>query len=75
VHQVLWRAGLAGQQPRGPQQAWRRFGRPVPNDLWQIDATQVILEGGAKAWMIGIIDDHARYAIVARGPAERRPIS
>jgi transposase InsO family protein len=66
IHQVLRRAGLVGDQGRRRRLAMRRFERPVPNDLWQIDATQVALAGGTRAWVIDILDDHARYAIGAR---------
>lgn len=34
-------------------------------DLWQIDGTQVSLADGSKAWIVDLIDDHARYAIGA----------
>lgn len=45
--------------------AWRRFERYAPNDLWQIDGTQVLLTDGSVAWVIDILDDHARFAIGA----------
>ncbi len=66
VHAILRRNGLVGEQPRRRQLALRRFERPVPNDLWQIDATQVALADRTKAWVIDILDDHARFAIAAR---------
>lgn len=36
-----------------------------PNDLWQIDGTQVALADESLVWIIDILDDHARYAIGA----------
>jgi hypothetical protein len=33
--------------------AWRRFERYAPNDLWQIDGTQVELADGSKACPLG----------------------
>jgi hypothetical protein len=58
VHQILLRNGLVGVQPRRCNRAWKRFERPVPNDLWQIDATKVRLADTSKAWVIDVIDDH-----------------
>jgi transposase InsO family protein len=45
--------------------SWRRFERYAPNDLWQIDGTQVALADGSAGWVIDILDDHARFAIGA----------
>ena len=47
--------------PRRTLPAWRRFERYAPNDLWQIDDTQVALGDGSVAWVIDILDDHARF--------------
>jgi transposase InsO family protein len=66
VHAILRRHSLIGDQGRRRQLALRRFERPVPNDLWQIDATQVALADKSKVWVIDVLDDHARFAIAAR---------
>jgi transposase InsO family protein len=66
VHAILRREGLIGEQPRRRQLAMKRFERPVPNDLWQIDATQVALADKSKAWIVDVLDDHARFAIAAK---------
>ena len=63
VHQILVRNGLVGIQPQRRSRSWKRFERPVPNDLWQIDATEVRLADQSKAWIIDVVDDHARFAI------------
>jgi hypothetical protein len=52
------------QPPRRPKPT-KRFERAMPNDLWQIDATQVKLAGGERAWIVDILDDHARYLLAA----------
>jgi hypothetical protein len=39
--------------------------RAVPNDLWQIDATEVRLADSSKAWVVDVVDDPARFAIAA----------
>jgi len=50
VHQTLRRNNLVAPQPRRRQRADKRFERETSNDLWQIDATQVVLRGGEEAW-------------------------
>lgn len=66
IHRILQRNSLI--TPRDRRRAaptWRRFERYAPNDLWQIDGTQVELDDSSKAWIIDILDDHARFAIGA----------
>jgi len=41
VHQALRRNHLVAPQPTRKPKALKRFERETPNDLWQIDATQV----------------------------------
>ena len=65
VHRVLSRHGLVNRQKQRTPKAWKRFERHAPNDLWQIDGTQVALADGSKAWIVDLIDDHARFAIGA----------
>ncbi|MDJ0441441.1 DDE-type integrase/transposase/recombinase [Rhodococcus qingshengii] len=65
IHRVLQRNGLVSASPRRSPRTWRRFERYAPNDLWQIDGTQVELGDGSKAWIVDLLDDHARYAIGA----------
>ena len=65
IHRVLQRHGLVlAQQHRAPKE-WKRFERQAPNDLWQIDGTMVALADGSKAWIVDLLDDHARFAIGA----------
>lgn len=65
IHRVLQRHSLIVPQPRRNPRTWRRFERHAPNDLWQIDGTQVALADNSKAWIVDILDDHARFAIGA----------
>jgi transposase InsO family protein len=65
IHQVLRRNHLVADQPKKRPKATRRFEREVPNDLWQIDATKVHLEGGQEVWIVDALDDHARYLLAA----------
>src|ERR1700712_3233977 len=64
IHRVSQRNSLiTPRERRRAVPAWRRFERYAPNDLWQIDGTQVELADDSKAWIIDILDDHARFAI------------
>src|SRR5438093_4635578 len=63
IHQALRRASLIADQPRKRPKATKRFVRPVPNDLWQMDAMAVKLTTGAVAHLVGVLDDHARYLL------------
>ena len=65
IHQVLRRNGLVAAQPPRRPRADTRFEREISNDLWQIDATQIPLGNGTKAWVVDLIDDHSRYLLAA----------
>jgi transposase InsO family protein len=70
VHQVLVRNGLVATQPRRRPTAGKRFEREIANDLWQIDATEIVCADDTKAQVIDLIDDHSRYLLAAiAGPA------
>lgn len=63
IHQALLRNGLVERQPRKPLLATRRFERPVGNDLWQIDATELRLASGRKVAIFDLLDDHSRFLL------------
>ena len=65
VHQVLRRNHLVAAQPPHTHKAYKRFERECPNDLWQIDASQVSLAAGEEAWVVDCLDDHARLCLCA----------
>ncbi|WP_169592666.1 IS481 family transposase [Antrihabitans stalactiti] len=65
IHRILQRHGMVTAPIRRAPRTWRRFERFAPNDLWQIDGTQVELVDASKAWVVDLLDDHARYAIGA----------
>lgn len=71
IHQALRRNQLVPAQPPRRPRADRRFERPFANDLWQIDATRVLLSGGEPAWILDCLDDHARYRLCLSGPNRR----
>ena len=71
IHQVLRRNHLVADQPPRKPKALRRFERDISNELWQIDATEVVLVDQTKSYVFDLLDDHSRYllaAIVAPSP-------
>jgi transposase InsO family protein len=65
VHKALKRNYLVAPQPPRRPRADKRFEREVSNDLWQIDATRVLLADETPVWVIDLLDDHARYLLGA----------
>lgn len=64
IHRALKRNDLVNPQPRKkPRSTFIRFERPVPNDLWQMDDTEVELNSGERVKVLSIIDDHARFLL------------
>ena len=76
IHQTLRRNYLVADQPRKkPRKLLRRFERDEPNDLWQIDATEFSLKDRKRAYVIDVIDDHARFLLAAVACRFRDPAS
>lgn len=65
IHQALKRNYLVAPQPPRRPRARKRFEREVSNDLWQIDATRVLLGDETPAWIVDLVDDHARFLLAA----------
>jgi transposase InsO family protein len=65
VHVVLVRNHLVAPQPSRRDPARLRFERAHPNDLWQIDATRILLADEHPVWVMDLLDDHARYLLAA----------
>jgi len=65
IHRALQRNRLVAPQPPRQPKASKRFERELANDLWQIDATQLRLAGGEPAWIVDVLDDHARFLLAA----------
>jgi transposase InsO family protein len=65
IHQALARNHLVAARPARRRRAEKRFERALANDLWQIDATRVVLAGGKPAWIVDCLDDHARFLLSA----------
>ena len=65
IHQALKRNYLVAPQPPRRPRANKRFEREVSNDLWQIDATRLLLADRTPVWVVDLLDDHARYLVGA----------
>jgi transposase InsO family protein len=69
IWKVLREHGRVHESPaRQGRRVYNRFERDDPNDLWQVDIMDHRLEGGTgpKVWLVTILDDHSRRALVSR---------
>ena len=64
INRILSRHGLAESNPRKrPRSSYRRFSYARPRDCYQIDATEVILAGGATVVVFEVLDDCTRMLV------------
>jgi transposase InsO family protein len=66
IHRALVRNNLVAVRPSRPRPATQRFERASPNELWQIDATRLLLADETEVWVMDMLDDHARFCLAAR---------
>jgi len=69
IWRELQRRGQIVPQPRKrPKSSTMRFEADRPNELWQIDATQWVLDdpSASTVEIINIIDDHSRFVVASR---------
>ena len=66
IHRALVRNHLIPLSPARQRPATQRFERTSPNDLWQIDATRLLLADETEVWVMDVLDDHARFCLAAR---------
>jgi transposase InsO family protein len=64
IGRILERNDLVAKRKSKPK-ASTRYERSAPNELWQIDATQITLSDGVEVWIIDVLDDHSRYLLEA----------
>jgi transposase InsO family protein len=78
VYRVLVRNKLIEPgSRRRRRQDYKRWERPVPMQLWQLDVTaSAFLAGGTEVKIVTGIDDHSRYCVIARAVlrATARPV-
>jgi transposase InsO family protein len=64
IHKIMKRHGLVDPEPKKrPKSSYRRFAYARPRDCYQIDATQVVLAGGAKVVVFEVLDDCTRTLV------------
>ena len=67
---LLQREGRIDAQASAQHQAWQRFERALPNELWQMDFKgHVPLSRGGRCHPLTILDDHTRYLLALRACA------
>ncbi len=68
IYRALVRAGLIAARRRRRRKAdYRRWERPAPMELWQLDVMgRVFLADGTELKVTTGIDDHSRFCVVAR---------
>jgi transposase len=72
INRILARHGLVSPRPRKrPRDSYRRWERPGPMQLWQIDIVGGVMiadqrTGGLReAKIVTGVDDHSRYCVIA----------
>ena len=64
VGMILRRAGVIAPEVSAQHQAWQRFERAQPHELWQMDFKgDVALSRGGRCHPLPILDDHSRYVV------------
>jgi transposase InsO family protein len=64
ITRILHRHGLISRDATEKHQAWDRFERTEPNDLWQIDYKgDFLLANGTRCYPLTLLDDHSRYSL------------
>ena len=66
VWRILKRQGLITPEPhKRPKASFVRFEAELPNELWQIDATEWHLADSSKIEILNLIDDHSRLCLAS----------
>jgi transposase InsO family protein len=68
IYRALVRAGLIAARRRRRRKAdYRRWERPAPMQLWQLDVMgRVFLADGAELKVVTGVDDHSRFCVIAK---------
>lgn len=73
VGAILKRRGLIDAEASKQHEPMKRFERPMPNELWQMDFKgPVKLGDGRQCHPLTVVDDHSRYAVCVTGCADQR---
>lgn len=60
---ILHRRGLIDPVEASKHQAWKRFERASPNELWQMDFKGHVAMDRGRCHPLTVLDDHSRYAL------------
>jgi transposase InsO family protein len=71
IHAVLQENGACKRVKR-IRRKYKRFTRPFPNYLWQIDITQVETKKDGWVFIFSVVDDHSRF-LLAKQTHKREP--
>lgn len=73
VHAILQRHGRIDDGSSGGNNHYRRFEKPAPNMLWQMDFKgRTTLDGAGYCHPLTVIDDHSRYALCLAACGDQR---
>jgi transposase InsO family protein len=73
IHAILRRHGRVNLSESSKHQAWQRFEREAPNQLWQMDFKgHFALGNGSRCHPLTVLDDHSRYAVCLQGCCDER---
>lgn len=64
IHRLLRALGLVNERPY-KRRVWKRFRAEAPNQRWQIDVAETILDG-RRLYKITLVDDHSNYRLISR---------
>lgn len=64
ITEILRRHGKIDEAESVKRQAWQRFERAAPNELWQMDFKGWFeVSSGSRCHPLTVLDDHSRYAL------------
>jgi transposase InsO family protein len=73
VHEILRRHGRVEKPAGSSGQPYRRFEKPAPNLLWQMDFKGwVALANGMRCHPLTMVDDHSRYSLCIKACANEQ---
>jgi transposase InsO family protein len=77
ITRILQRHGRIAPPESAKRQAWQRFERNAPNELWQMDFKgEFKMSNGRYCYPLTVLDDHSRYSLGVRacGNQQRRTV-
>lgn len=70
---ILRRNDLLREEDTEKAQAWQRFEKQRPNELWQMDFKgDFLLGNAARCYPLTVLDDHSRFSLVLEACADQR---